>query len=127
MLTEKTIRMEPGESREHYVKRALAWCKKDYAKCRAGNGVDGSYDIYCHCSHTANGVLNACEDLFVDLGTFGTEGFCDDIGSDGVSYLNTGEAYDLTIAFRSGSERWYLTNQEALSALQSRFDRGEIT
>jgi len=89
---------QTGESDDDYLKRAIAFCRKEYRKRRQ--------EEYCHCSHTANDVMRECERLFPDLGTFGTEGFCDNIGNHGVSYLSTGDAYDRTIIFRSNSERW---------------------
>jgi len=91
--TNNTLRMQIGETREQYIGRAVGWCRNEYRKRRQRET--------CHVSHTANDVMCACERLFCDLGTFGTCGDCDDIGQEGIEYLNTGEMYELTVAFRT--------------------------
>lgn len=91
-------RQQVGESDEDYLKRALAFCKKEYKRRRETE--------HCHNSHTASNVMKEAERLFPDLGTFGDEGFCDDVGNHGISYLNTGDPYNQTIIFRSNSGRW---------------------
>jgi len=93
-------RQSVGETDEVYLTRAIAYCRKEYRKRREHE--------HCHTSHTASDVMGECERLFPDLGTFGVEGFCDDIGNHGVSYLNTGDTYGRTIIFRSESQRWSL-------------------
>lgn len=88
----------PGESNHDYLKRALAFCRKEFKRRRQNE--------HCHNSHTASDVMAEAERLFPDLGTFGIEGFCDDIGNNGISYLNTGDTYAPTILFRSNSGRF---------------------
>jgi hypothetical protein len=93
-------RQQVGESDEDYLKKALAYCRKEYKRRRETE--------YCHNSHTASDVMLEAQRLFPDLGTFGVEGFCDDVGNHGVSYLNSGDTYAQTIIFRSNSGRFYL-------------------
>ena len=45
-------------------------------------------------------VLEAADEL---LGTYGTEGWADSDGRDGVSYCNTGDAYALTLCLDHGT------------------------
>jgi len=109
------IRMEPGQTREEYLKRVAKYCRTKYAVMRTTQRY--------HCSHTANDVLKLADALFIDLGTFGVEGFSDECGRDGIQYLNTGDTYELTIAFRSRSERFYLTTLECIASVVERWER----
>jgi len=107
-MPNNTFRQAIGESRERYIGRALAWCRREYAKRRQAES--------CHVSFTGCDVMLECERLFVDLGTFGTEGACDDIGQEGIEYLNTGEPYELTIVFRTiRGGRFYGADQEDIA------------
>lgn len=90
----------PGESDEDYLKKALAYCRKEFKRRR------DEHPYQPHNSHTASDVMEEAERLFPDLGTFGVEGFCDDVGNHGVSYLNAGDPYAQTIIFRSNSGRF---------------------
>ena len=101
-MSSKTVLMAVGESRHDYLKRVQRWCRNEYNKRRETE--------YCHCSHTAAAVMHAAEKRFTDIGTFGVEGWCDDCGSNGWQYLNTGDTYELTIVFSSKSERFILSS-----------------
>lgn len=95
-------RQSVGETDRQYLERAFAYCRKEYKRSRQTE--------HCHESHTADDVMRECERLFPDLGTCGTEGFCSDDGAHGISYLNTGDTYALTIIFQTfpRSVRWLL-------------------
>lgn len=69
------------------LKKARAWCARQYAKRRRN---------YEHPSHVADEILREAAERF-DLGTFGVEGWSDDSGRKGVSYLNAGDSYAMTI------------------------------
>lgn len=97
-MTSGIQRQNVGESDEEYLAKMLAYCKREYKRRR-------EIEV-CHCSHTASDVMQECERLFPDSGTFGVEGFCDHCGNHGVSYLNTGDTYGRTILFQSNSGRW---------------------
>jgi hypothetical protein len=58
----------------------------------------------CHNSHTASRVMREVAESH-GVG-YGIEGFCDDVGRHGISYINMGDTYDTTIIFRSESERF---------------------
>lgn len=92
--------MKPGETRDAYLQKAIKYLRKHYEVMREAER--------CHNSHTADEAMRALEKLYPDMGTFGVEGWCDDNGHDGVSYLNTGDIYELTIVFYSRSGRFYL-------------------
>ncbi len=93
----KKIEMLVGEDRLSYLRKALRYCRKEYNKIRS--------EETCHCSHSAVKAMKRTEEKYVDLGTFGTEGFCW-THTAGFNYLNTGETYCLTICFRSDHERF---------------------
>jgi hypothetical protein len=67
-----------------------------------------------HPSHSAEDVLFLTEREFPELKTCGVEGWCDDIGNNGVSYLNTGEMYQPTIAWVSSRQQFIIASQELL-------------
>ena len=75
------------------LKRARRWCVREFAKRRKP---------YEHASHVASEVLLEAEKLF-ELGTFGVEGFTfpESNGRAGVSYLNAGDSYVLTLCVRT--------------------------
>jgi hypothetical protein len=51
------------------------------------------------------------EKRFVDLGTFGVEGFTiGDSYMEGIQYLNTGETYEITIVFDSRNEQFSINS-----------------
>ena len=92
------VLMKVGESRVDYLKRAAKWCRERYRAKRLTTS--------CHPSFTAAEVMRDAEKRFTDLGTFGVEGWCDDAGRHGWEYLNTGDAYEITILFSTKSERF---------------------
>lgn len=69
------------------LKNARRWCASQFSK---------RYDRSSHASHLACEILREAEKRY-DLCTCGDEGFCDETGATGVSYLNTGESYALTL------------------------------
>lgn len=81
--------------------KARAWCRREYNRRRE--------DEHCHPSHTASDVLKEADKRF-GLGMCGVEGWCDEIGREGISYLNPGDTYDLTICFHSGQERFFISS-----------------
>ena len=92
------------------LNRARAWCRRQYAKRRADR-------YYEHPSHLAAEILREAEKRY-DLGTCGDEGWCCDCGGRrGVTYLNTGDPYTLTLAFTSepGRVRFRVTSWERLA------------
>jgi hypothetical protein len=58
-----------------------------------------------HPSHLASEAINAASKKF-NIG-YGAEGFCDECGKDGVTYLNMGDTYDYTVLFTSENERFF--------------------
>jgi hypothetical protein len=90
------------QNRAKYLDKARRYARSRYNYWR---GVP-EYR-FAHCSHAAARALEDTERQFPDLGTFGVEGFCWSTQS-GVSYLNTGDTYGLTILFRSDSERFWV-------------------
>jgi hypothetical protein len=76
---------------EGELKRAQKYARKKFNELREEGGKWAG-----HASHAAAEALRRAEE-HVGLGTFGVEGFCDSAGSQGFSYLNTGETYDLTL------------------------------
>lgn len=104
----KTGRMETGETRLEYLRRALRYCRAVYNRLR-----ETPEFRYCHCSHPACQALKETETRFEDLGTFGIEGFIfdrDNPRGGGLSYLNTGETYELTLCFNSDSARFLISS-----------------
>ena len=96
------MQMQPGEYREKYLRKALRYCRNQYTKLK-------QEDPWCHCSHNAVAAMKLTEKRF-DLGTFGIEGFCDEMGRDGVTYLNTSDTYKITLCFRNNTERFYISS-----------------
>ncbi len=104
----KSPRMETGETRLDYLRRALRYCRAEYNRLR----VSREYQ-YSHCSHPARKALENTEKRFSDLGTFGVEGFCfdpDSVSSGGLSYLNTGDSYEITLCFNSDTRRFLVSS-----------------
>ena len=84
------------------LKNARRWCAAQFKKRRP----DRRYE---HPSHLGAEILREAEKRF-GLGTFGTEGFCDDCGEHGVSYLNMGDTYAETLCFLSEPRRFTVSS-----------------
>jgi len=97
------VQLESGQTRLDYLRKAMRWCRRQYNRLRESDYT------YCHCSFAADKAMERAEERFSDLGTFGVEGmvFAGQF-SDGLSYLNTGDSYDLTILFDSRRERFFI-------------------
>jgi len=65
--------------------------RKYYNQLRDENGDRG------HPSHDAGKALEKAAAKTGWPHHFGVEGFCDEVGNRGVTYLNAGDTYDLTI------------------------------
>jgi hypothetical protein len=103
-MTIKTIPIKPGQTRIDYLRAAMRYCRKEYNKLRAEPYLP-------HCSHDASKAMEATERKYIDLGTFGVEGFTfTDSYTAGLQYLNTGETYEQTITFRSDTEQFRITS-----------------
>lgn len=89
------------------LNKALAWCRKRYNDLRT-NTEFGRW----HPSHAAARALEDTAKHYPDLGagTLGTEGWSDECGRNGITYLNTGDTYDLTLCFDSRSERFLISS-----------------
>jgi len=57
-----------------------------------------------HSSHLAEKILEEASKKF-ELKDFGVEGFCNSVGTKGVSYLNYGDPYDATICVLSNGTK----------------------
>ena len=95
-MTQNIVLMHAGQCREAYLRQAVQWCRKRYSELRETER--------CHPSFTGDDVLQESERVFRDLGTCGVEGWCSDDGRDGVSFLNAGDTYELTIFFFASKE-----------------------
>ena len=62
-----------------------------------------------HSSHAACEALRRAGDKYA-LFHFGVEGFCDPCGREGISYLNMGDTYDLTVCFDSRTNRFLIAS-----------------
>ena len=62
---------------------------------------------YCHSSHAASQAIDEWSKA-QGVG-FGSEGFCDECGRDGITYLNMGDTYDTTVVFTSWNERFFVS------------------
>lgn len=83
------------------LKKARKWARKYYN--------DNADDYIGH--HSSHLASKAIEETGKHFGIgFGCEGFYWDHGREGISYLNMGDTYDLTIIFDSRSERFYLSS-----------------
>lgn len=62
---------------------------------------------YAHSSHSGAKALELTQKKFgsSELGTFGLEGFSTGLSS-GISYLNSGDTYEITLMFDSDSNRF---------------------
>lgn len=75
------------------LRRARRYARTKFNELRQDHKYDG------HPSHAAARALELTEAAF-DLGTCGVEGVCDqeDVRGGGVSYLNAGDPYAMTVA-----------------------------
>lgn len=80
------------ETTEETLKKAQKWCKREFAKRR----VPGQ-----HPSFVASEILKEADERF-NLGGYGVEGWCNDVGSKGVDYINFGDVYSLTLVAVTG-------------------------
>jgi hypothetical protein len=85
--------MSGGPSVE-MLRRARTWCARQFSARYSWR--DG------HASHLACQILREADEKFA-LESFGDEGFCDEIGSEGVSYLNMGDTYTLTLCVETSA------------------------
>lgn len=92
-----TVNQCATESDSHYIIRA-----KRYAAYRFAIHRESIDYRYAHPSHAAAQALRDAQLRFVDLGTFGAEGYCSDDQSFAFQYLNTGDQYDLTVCYQNG-------------------------
>jgi hypothetical protein len=76
--------------------KAARWIRSQYAKRRTPGQ---------HPSHLFDDLLREAEARY-DLGTFGPEGWCDEVGENGVAYLNTGDPYTPTILVKTSRFCW---------------------
>lgn len=76
-----------GGPSEETLKEARDWCEAQFSE---------RYTRSFHASHLACEILREADEKF-SLESFGDEGWCDEVGADGVSYLNMGDPYVLTI------------------------------
>jgi hypothetical protein len=91
-----------GETRQAYLSRARRACRTVFYKLAA----DCEYKR-CHTSFLVRDTLLVVEQWFPDLGTFGVEYIPAGRGarSPEVTYLNTGDTYELTILYIRGRFR----------------------
>jgi hypothetical protein len=76
------------------LQRARRWCRRQFNLRRPERTHE-------HASHLAAEILREAEKRY-DLGTFGDERWCCDCaGRRGVTYLNAGDSYAETLAFKS--------------------------
>lgn len=101
----KTRKQRTDETRQQYLKAARKYCREQYNRLK-----EFDYPYNCHVSFYACDAMARTEKRFVDLGTFGTEGFCNDVGTKGITYLNTGDSYEPTILFDSDKERFFVAS-----------------
>jgi len=99
------VQQETGQTRLDYLKKAMRYCRKQYNKLRE---LDVDF-AYSHCNFAASKAMERTEERYSDIGTYGVEGMVyAGPFTYGLSYLNTGETYDLTILFDSRRERFFI-------------------
>lgn len=102
---------------EDTLDRAVKWCRREYRKRRETE--------HYHTSHTATDVMEEADKKF-GLDMCGVEGWCDECGQDGVSYLNAGDAYATTIVFHTWTERFYVRcYADSVETWERKFGRRE--
>lgn len=90
----QTAKMLNGETRLDYLKRVIRWCRTEYKRIEPFE--------YGHVSHIAAKAMKTTEVRYCDMGTFGVEGFGKYL------YLNTGEAYEITILFNCDKQTFFI-------------------
>ena len=92
--TGKPILQAVGESRLSYLKKARKYAAATLAELI----IDPEYG-HCHISFAIRDALLATETKFKDLGTFGVEFIAKGHNkrSPSITYLNTGDTYEMTI------------------------------
>ena len=105
------------------LEKALRWCRRQWTKRWP--------EETGHCSFLVEKILTEAEEKF-GIDTFGVEGFnAQEWGNyvEGVSYLNTGDTYDITICFQSFgkySGRFFLSSWgDTYERFERRMDRQE--
>lgn len=95
----------PGQYWLKYVywESIRRWVRQKYNALRETQQFSGA-----HPSHAASEALRLASAHF-EIG-HGSEGFCDDVGRHGYSYINTGDPYETTVLFDSESERFSVGN-----------------
>ncbi len=83
------------------IRSIRRWTRRKYNELRESGYYSG------HCSHAASEALNQASAHF-QFGA-GADGWCDECGREGWSYINTGDSYDTTILFSSESERFVIS------------------
>lgn len=93
---------KPCESREAYLARARRACRLAKQKLE-----DSDEYWSCHESFLIRDTLLVVEQWFPDLGTFGVEYIPagSNKRSPAITYLNTGDCYDLTLMYVNGRFR----------------------
>lgn len=81
------------ETKNTPLTKARNWCARQFSKRRPDRYNE-------HPSHLASEILGEAETKYF-LGTSGVEGFCDEVGASGLSYLNAGDTYAQTIICRT--------------------------
>ena len=98
----RTIQQQSTASRAKYLRTAANWARKEYQ--RLLNHPDYRH---CHESFALRDALQNTEAKYTDLGTFGVEYIQKGSNrlSPAITYLNTGDTYELTILYVNGQFR----------------------
>jgi hypothetical protein len=97
--------MNTHDTKMKQLEKARRYARKVFNELNADN--------YGHPSHDADQALNMANEKF-GLNMIGTEGWCDDVGRRGVTYLNAGDTYEPTIAFVSERRQFLIADMEFL-------------
>lgn len=73
------------------LEKAARWVREQIRK---------RHDGFSHPSHLAAKVLEEADEKF-QLESFGVEGWCNDVGTNGVQYLNFGDPYVPTVIIKT--------------------------
>jgi|LakMenEpi03Aug12_release.lakeMendotaPanAssembly.Ray.scaffolds.fasta_scaffold1236025_2 hypothetical protein len=96
-----TIRQTTDQTRLDYLRKAASYARSQFNKL-----IEQREYRYSHESHAVAAALEATQDKYIDLGTFGVEGLlacqCEDYNGPDFQYLNAGDSYDLTIVHLRG-------------------------
>lgn len=82
------------------LRKARQYAQREFVK------LSEDYRYQGHSSHAATKAIELAGEKF-DIG-YGCEGFCWNCGRDGISYLNMGDPYELTIMFDSRKDRFWI-------------------